>query len=59
MAFLKKQRPLPKVYFCRIPLPWVEKIKHLGNSIANVIVGGQLDFKTKIARYIEKNSNLC
>ena len=59
MAYLRKPRTLPKLSLCGNPLPWVEKIKHLGNTISNVIDGGQLDLKTKNARYIDKNNNLC
>ena len=59
MAFLRKQRTLPNLTLCENPLPWVDKIKHLGNMVSNVIDGGQLDMKVKNARYIEKNNSLC
>ena len=59
MAFLRKQRTLPNLTLCGNPLPWVDKIKHLGNMVSNVIDGGQLDMKVKNARYIEKNNSLC
>ena len=59
MAFLRKQRTLPNLTLCGNPLPWVYKIKHLGNMVSNVIDGGQVDMKVKNARYIEKNNSLC
>ena len=59
LAFLKKPRTLPSLSLCGNPLPWVEKLKHLGNTIGNVIDGCQLDMKVKNARYVEKNNSLC
>ena len=47
MAFLKKKRELPKLMLCGNPLPWVTKIKHLGNTISNVVDGCQLDIKSE------------
>ena len=58
MAFLKKPRQLPNLTLCGNPLPWVEKLKHLGNTVSNVIDGGQLDMKIKTAKYIDKNNSL-
>ena len=59
MAFLKKPRQLPNMILCDNPLPWVEKIVHLGNIVGNKIDGGQLDMKQKAARYIDKNCSIC
>ena len=59
MAFLKHPRTLPSLSLCGIPLPWVDKIKHLGNTVANVLDGCQLDLKVKRAKYIDKNNTLC
>ena len=59
MAFLRKPRVLPNISLCGTPLPWVSKIKHLGNMVSNVIDGGQLDMKVKNAKYIDKNNTLC
>ena len=59
MAFLRKPRELPNLSLCGTPLPWVNKIKHLGNMVSNIIDGGQLDMRVKIARYIDKNNTLC
>ena len=59
MAFLKHPRILPSLSLCGIPLPWVNKLKHLGNTVANVVDGCQLDQKINNAKYIEKNNTLC
>ena len=40
------------------PLPWVDKLVHLGNTVGNKLDGGQLDMKQKAARYIDKNCNI-
>ena len=42
--------------FCGNPLPWVDELKHLGNTISNRMDGNQLDIKVKSARYIDKNN---
>ena len=59
MAFLKKPRDLPNLSLCGNPLPWVNKIKHLGNTISNVMDGCQLDIKVKLAKYVDKSISLC
>ena len=59
MAFLHKPRELPGLLLCGTPLPWVNKIKHLGNYISNTMDGNQLDVKVKAANYIDKNNSLC
>ena len=59
MAFLKKPRELPSLKLCGNPLPWVEQIKHLGNTISNTMNGNQLDIKVKTAKYIDKNNSIC
>ena len=43
---------------CGNPLPWVDRLKHLGNNISNVIDGNQLDIKVKKAKYIDKTNTL-
>ena len=58
MAFLHKPRDLPELMLCGNPLPWVNKIKHLENTIANVIDGCQMDAKVKAAKYIDKCNSL-
>lgn len=58
MAFLKKARPLPKLSLCGNPLPWTDKCKHLGVTIANRIDGCEQDMKVKNAMYIDKNIEL-
>ena len=40
-------------------LPWVNQLKHLGNTISNIIDGCQLDMKVKNGKYIDKNNSLC
>ena len=46
------------MFLCDNPLPWVEKLVHLGNTVGNKIDGGQLDMKSKAARYINKNCSI-
>ena len=58
MAFLKKPRNLPELFLCGNPLPWVDQLKHLGNTISNTMNGNQLDIKIKRAKYIDKNNSL-
>ena len=58
MAFLNQERALPSVVLCGNPLPWVDKLMHLGNMVSNKVDGGQLDMKQKEARYIEKNCTI-
>ena len=55
MAFLKQHRPLPSLTLCGNPLPWVDKLLHLGSLVSNSIDGGQADMEQKIARYIDRN----
>ena len=59
MAFLKKPRELPSLLLCDNQLPWVNQLKHLGNTISNIIDGCQLDMKVKNGKYIDKNNSLC
>ena len=58
LAFLKNQRNLPKLILCGNPLPWVDRLKHLGNTINGTIDGAQLDTKIKNAIYIQNNVSL-
>ena len=58
IAFLKKERELPKMRLCGNNLPWVKSGKHLGNEIENKMNAMQLDIKQKKAQYITKNSDL-
>ena len=58
MAFLKTPRELPCLELCGNPLPWVDRIKHLGNNISNVMDGNQLDIKIKAAKYVDKANSL-
>jgi hypothetical protein len=59
MAFLKKPRELPGLVLCGNPLPWVDQLKHLGNTISNKMDGNQLDIKVKAAKYIDKNNSIA
>ena len=54
MAYLKKQRALPNMSLCGTPLPWVDKIKHLGITVTNTIYGCQKDIMIEHARYMER-----
>ena len=58
MAFVKKPRELPSLLLCGTLLPWVDKVKHLGNTITNSNDRNQLDVKMKASRYIDKNNSL-
>ena len=59
MAFLRKQRDLPNLKLCGIPLPWVNSLKHLGNTISNQLDGNQMNIKVKAAKLIDKNNSIC
>ena len=58
MAFLSRQRELPSMMLCGNPLPWVDRLLHLGNMVSNSIDGGQLDMKQKAAKYVDKNCTI-
>ena len=59
MAFLKEQRDLPSLRLCGADLPWVNKLKHLGNSISSTLDGNQMDMRIKMARYVDKQNTIC
>ena len=54
----KKPKELSGLWLCGNSLPWVNKHKHLGNTILNIMDGNQLDVKVKTAKYIDKNNSL-
>ena len=58
MAFLLRPRELPDIFLCGNPLPWVDKLKHIGNMVTNKIDGRQLDIIQKRAKYIDKNNTI-
>ena len=58
MAFLRKPRNLPGLVLCGVELPWVDRIKHLGNNITNTIEGNEYDIKVKSAKYVGKCNSL-
>ena len=59
IAFLKKQRELPSLRLCGTELPWVDKVKHLGNTISNTMDGNQLDIRVKTAKFVDKSNTIC
>ena len=58
MTFLLKPRALPSMNLCGNPLPWVDKLKHVGNMVSNKIDGCQMDILQKRAQYIDKNNSI-
>ena len=58
MAFMSKPRELPSLLLCGTPLPWVDKIKHLGNHISNGKSRTDLDTQIKTSKYINKNNSI-
>ena len=58
MVYLKKPRVLPNMSLCGTPLPWVDKIKHLGITVTDNIDGCQKDIFIKRARYIERSCEI-
>ena len=58
LAFLQRDRPLPSMYLCGHPLPWVTNGKHLGITISNKIDGMKTDIRIKRADYINRNNDI-
>ena len=58
MAFLSKNRSLKDIMLCGKKLPWVQRVRHLGNTIENNIDGMTQDILEKRAQYISKNNEL-
>ena len=58
LAFLFKNRELPKLSLGEDKLPWVSNVKHLGNMVENKLNGQRKDITIKRARYIDKNNEL-
>ena len=58
MTFLKTPRDLPCLKLCGTKLPWVNKVKHLGNTISSTLDGNQLDMRVKTARYVDKHNTI-
>ena len=58
MAFLFKPRDLPSLHLCGNPLPWVDRLKHLGTMVSNQIDGCQVDIQMKRAKYIDRNNSI-
>ena len=55
IAFSKHKDNLPtaKVYLCGNVLPWVDNVKHVGNTLTAFVDGMQKDMMIKRAQYIE------
>ena len=49
---------LPNMTLCGTPLPWVDKLKHLGITVTSIIDGCQKDISIKRARYIERSCEI-
>ena len=58
MAFLHKKRYLKELTLCGKKLPWVEYVKHLGNTIVNNVDDMSQDTAVKRAQYIARNNEL-
>ena len=58
IAFQRKPQVLPSVYLCGNPLPWVDRIKHLGTTISSGKIKSEQDIMQKRARFIEKCNNI-
>ena len=59
LSFLKKKTDLPKLRLGEDLLPWVEKGKHLGNTLENIMNSMKNDINIKRANYINKNNEIC
>ena len=58
IAFTKKERELPAVDLCGVPLPWVSGGVHLGNHVSNSCDGMRQDIRVRRANFINKNIEL-
>ena len=58
MNFLTKKRPLKDMMLYGKKLPWVDRVRHLGNTIENNIDGMSQDIMEKRAQYITRNNEL-
>ena len=59
VAFTAKKRPiLENINLCGNILPWVNQIKHLGNTISNQNCLTDIDIDIKKAQYVTKNCEL-
>ena len=58
MAFLHKKRYLKELTLCGKKLPWVEYVKHLGNTIVNNVDDMSQDTAEKRAQYTARNNEL-
>ena len=58
MAFVKRDRELPKLWLCGNQLPWVSEINHLGSILTNKYDGMKCDIMAKRARFIGKSNEI-
>ena len=58
IAWLQKPRPLMQIQLCGNPLPWVDKIVHLGITVTNKSDPLESDMSIKKARYVSRNIEL-
>ena len=59
LLFSNKKLTIEKMNLGENKLPWVEKGKHLGNTLQNIIDGMRKDSSIKRAQYINRNCELC
>ena len=59
LAFERKNSEPPKLKLGNDLLPWVDKGKHLGNNLENIVNGMKKDMNIKRAQYINRNNELC
>ena len=50
----KVEKPLFKVYLCGNILPWIDSVKHVGNTLSSKGCGLDKDIQIKSAQYINK-----
>ena len=59
LAFERNNTEPPKLKLGTDLLPWVDKGKHLGNTLENIVNGMKKDMSIKRAQYINKNNEIC
>ena len=58
ISWLNKKRNLPSILLGDVTLPWVDRIKHLGNTITNGDRVLEEDMNQKKAKYINRNCEI-
>ena len=59
MTFIKTNRNLKSMKWCRHNLPWVKSARHLRNKIEDKLNGMRQDMREKRAQFIQKNNEIC